>query len=163
MLISPVLWVLEVWHVKLTETKSCSGNLLMWSDLTLGPSFKVKRGKPNLKVLITRLLLVCNVKATYRKSWARYLLMWSDLTFGPWDLEGQPRIVKLKSAYNLLILGPRGLQCETKHRKSWFRNLLMCSALTLGHLHQGQMRVAKLKRAYNPLIIEKCCLSSKPC
>ena len=28
-------------------------------------------------------------------------------------LEGQARIAKLKSAYNLLILGPRGLQCET--------------------------------------------------
>ena len=30
----------------------------MWPDLTLGPSFKVKRGKPNLKMLVTRLLLV---------------------------------------------------------------------------------------------------------
>ena len=39
----------------------------MWSDLTLGPSFKVKRGQPNLKVLITCLLLVLevsNVKPT---------------------------------------------------------------------------------------------------
>ena len=26
---------------------------------------------------------------------------------------GQMRIAKLKSAYNLLIIGPRGLQCET--------------------------------------------------
>ena len=37
----------------------------MWSDLTLDPSFKVKQGYPNLKVLIARLLLileVCNVK-----------------------------------------------------------------------------------------------------
>ena len=30
----------------------------MWSDLTLGPSFKVKRRCPNLKVPISRLLLV---------------------------------------------------------------------------------------------------------
>ena len=30
----------------------------MWSDLTLSPSFKVKRGQPNLKGLITRLLLI---------------------------------------------------------------------------------------------------------
>ena len=30
----------------------------MWSDLTLGRSFKVKQGEPNLKVLITRFLLV---------------------------------------------------------------------------------------------------------
>ena len=28
-------------------------------------------------------------------------------------LEGQTRIAKLKSAYNSLIIGPRGLQCET--------------------------------------------------
>ena len=28
-------------------------------------------------------------------------------------LKGQMRIAKLKSAYNSLIIGPRGLQCET--------------------------------------------------
>ena len=28
-------------------------------------------------------------------------------------LQGQMRIAKPKSAYNLLIVGPRGLQCET--------------------------------------------------
>ena len=28
-------------------------------------------------------------------------------------LQGQTRIAKLKSAYNLLIIGHRGLQCET--------------------------------------------------
>ena len=28
-------------------------------------------------------------------------------------LEGQTRIAKVKSAYNSLIIGPRGLQCET--------------------------------------------------
>ena len=36
----------------------------MWSDLTLDPSFRVKQGYPNLKVLISHLLLVlevCNV------------------------------------------------------------------------------------------------------
>ena len=32
--------------------------------------------------------------------------------FGPL-LQGQMRIVKLKSAYNWLIFYPRGLQCET--------------------------------------------------
>ena len=58
----------------------------MWSDFTLGPSFKVKGGKPKLKILKACLLLVlqvCNVKPTYRKSWARNLLMCSDLTLGP--------------------------------------------------------------------------------
>ena len=28
-------------------------------------------------------------------------------------LQGQTRIAKLKSAYNSLIMGPRGSQCET--------------------------------------------------
>ena len=58
----------------------------MWLHLILGPLFKVKRGKPNLKVLITYLLLVpgvWNVKPTYRKSWDGNLPMWSDLTLGP--------------------------------------------------------------------------------
>ena len=39
--------------------------ILMGSDLTLGPSIRVKQRQPNLKVLITHLLLVlevCNVK-----------------------------------------------------------------------------------------------------
>ena len=28
-------------------------------------------------------------------------------------LQGQTRIAKIKSSYNSLIIGPRGLQCET--------------------------------------------------
>ena len=47
--------------------------------------------------------------------------MWSDLTlrvisafkFGYPRVQGQTRIAKLKSAYNSLIIGPRGLGCET--------------------------------------------------
>ena len=56
------------------------------SDLTLGPSFKFKRGQPNLKVFVACLLLVLevfNVKPTYKKSWAGNLLMWTDLTLVP--------------------------------------------------------------------------------
>ena len=71
--------------MKPTYRKSWAGNLLMWSDLTLTPSFNIKRGWANLKVLITRLLLileVVNVKPTHRKSWAGNFLM-LDLTFGP--------------------------------------------------------------------------------
>ena len=41
--ISPLLLVLEVCIVKPTYRKSCAANLLM-SELTLDPSFKVKRG-----------------------------------------------------------------------------------------------------------------------
>ena len=44
MLITRLLLVLEVWYGKPTYRKSWAGNLLMWSDLTLAPSFKVKRG-----------------------------------------------------------------------------------------------------------------------
>ena len=65
--------------------QSWAGNLLMWSDLTLVPSFKVKQGYPNLKVLITRLLLVLEVwdgKPTYGESWTGNLVVWSDLTLG---------------------------------------------------------------------------------
>ena len=50
-------------------SKSWAGNLLMWLNLTLDTFFKVKPVCPNLKVLITRLLLVlevCNVKTTER-------------------------------------------------------------------------------------------------
>ena len=46
--------------------------------------------------------------------------------------QGQMRIPKLKSAYNSLIIGPRGLQCKPTYRKSWTGNLLMWSDLTLG-------------------------------
>ena len=58
----------------------------VWLDLTLDPSFKVKSGQLNLKVLITGLLLVVQVwdgKPTCRKSWARNLLMLLDLTLDP--------------------------------------------------------------------------------
>ena len=85
-LITHLLFVLEVCNVEPTYQKSWAGNLLMSSDLTLSPSFKVKRVQPILKVLITRLLLileVCNVKPTCRILWAGSLLMLSDLTFGP--------------------------------------------------------------------------------
>ena len=43
-LITCSLSVLELWDGKQTCRKSWAGNLLVWSDLTLGPSFKFKRG-----------------------------------------------------------------------------------------------------------------------
>ena len=36
--------VLEVWDGKPTYRNSWARNLVVWSDLTLDPSFKVKRG-----------------------------------------------------------------------------------------------------------------------
>ena len=49
------------------------------------------------------------MKPTHRKSWAGNLLFRPDL--GPL-LQGQTKIPKPKGAYNSLIIGPRGLQCE---------------------------------------------------
>ena len=43
-LISPLLLVLEVLDSKPTHRKSWAGSLLVWSDLTLDPFFKVKQG-----------------------------------------------------------------------------------------------------------------------
>ena len=42
--------------------------------------------------------------------WESFGLVRFDLGF---LLQGQTRIEKPKSAYNLLIIGPRSLQCET--------------------------------------------------
>ena len=47
-------------------------------------------------------------------------------------LQGQMRIAKLKSAYNMLIIGPRGLDGKPGYRKSRAGNLLVWSDLTLG-------------------------------
>ena len=39
-----LIFVLEVWDGKPTYRKSWARNLLLWTDLTLGHSFKVKHG-----------------------------------------------------------------------------------------------------------------------
>ena len=68
-------------------------------------------------------------------------------------LQGPTRIGKLKSAYNLLIIGPRGLQCETNlwEIMGWKSSDVV--RLDLGPLLEGQMRITKLKSAYNSLVI----------
>ena len=80
------------------------------------------------------------MKPTYRKSWAENLLMWSDL--------------KLKSAYNSLVIGPRGLRCETILQEIIGWESFDVVRFDLGSLLQGQMRIIKLKSAYNLLIID---------
>ena len=48
-------------------------------------------------------------------------------------LQGQMRTAKVKSAYNSLIIGPRGFgDGKPTYRKSWAGNLLGWSDLTLG-------------------------------
>ena len=114
--------------------KSWAGNLLMWSDLTLSPSFKVKQEQPNLKVLITRLLLmleVCNVKTAYRKSWAGNLLTWSDLTLSPsFKVKQEQPNLKVLIIRLLLILEVGNV--KPTYRKSWAGNLLIWIDLALG-------------------------------
>ena len=68
-------------------------------------------------------------------------------------VQGQARIAKHKSAYNLLIMGPRGLQCETNLWEIMGCECCGVVRFDLGPLLQGQMRIAKLKSAYNSLII----------
>ena len=62
-------------------------------------------------------------------------------------------IAKLKSAYNLLIIGPRGLQCETNLWEIMDWESFVVFRFDLGPLLQGQTRIAKLKSAYTSLII----------
>ena len=82
---------------------------------------------------------------------------WESRGVGRFDLgslvQGQMRIAKLKSAYNSLIMGPRGLQCETNlwEIMGWKSSDVV--RFDLGPLLQGQTRIAKLKSAYNSLII----------
>ena len=78
--------------------------------------------------------------------------MCSDLSSEP-SFKGQTRTAKLKSADNLLIIGPRGMQWDPTYRKSWAGNLLMWSHLALDPSFKGETRRTKLKSADNLLII----------
>ena len=125
--LSALLLVLEVCNVKPTYRKSCAGNLLIWSDLTLSLSFKVKRGQLNLKEIISCLLLVleaCNVLPPYKKSWTGNLLILSHLTLGPSCKvkRGQPN---LKVLITRLLLVLEACNVKPTYRKSWAGNLLM--------------------------------------
>ena len=68
-------------------------------------------------------------------------------------LQGQTRILKPKSTYNLLIIGPRGLPCETNLQEIMGWESCDVVRFDLGPLLQGQTRIATLKSAYNLLII----------
>ena len=68
-------------------------------------------------------------------------------------LQGQTRIAKLKSAYNSLIIGPRGLGWQTNLLEIMGWESFGVVGFDLGPLLQGQTSIAKLKSAYNSLII----------
>ena len=68
-------------------------------------------------------------------------------------LQGQTRTAKLKSAYNSLIIGPRGLAWYTNLEEIMGWKSFGVVRFDLGPLFQGQTRIAKLKSAYKLLII----------
>ena len=68
-------------------------------------------------------------------------------------LQGQMRIAKHKSAYSLLIIGPRGFQYETNLLEIMGRESSDVVRFDIVPLLQGQMKIAKLKSASNLLII----------
>ena len=68
-------------------------------------------------------------------------------------LQGQTRIPKPENAYNSLIIGPRGLQCETNVLEIMSWESFDVVRFDLGPLLQGQTSIAKLKSSYNSLII----------
>ena len=77
------------------------------------------------------------------------------VTFGLAPLfQGQMRTAKLKSAYILLIISPRGLQCESNLQEIMGWESSDVFRFDLDPLLQGQMRTSKLKSAYNSLIID---------
>ena len=79
-------------------------------------------------------------------SWESFGVVCFDL--GPL-LQGQMRIAKLKSAYNSLIIGPRGLGWETNIHEIMGWESSSVDRFDLGPLLQGQTRIAKLKSAHN--------------
>ena len=73
---------------------------------------------------------------------------WESLDVVRFDLgpllQGQMRIAKLKSAYNSLIIGPTGLQCETNLYDIMGWESFAVVKFDIWPLLQGQTRIAKL-------------------
>ena len=55
--VTRLLLVLEVWDGKLTYRKSSAGNLLVWSDLTLGPLIQGQMRAAKLKRAYNSLII----------------------------------------------------------------------------------------------------------
>ena len=68
-------------------------------------------------------------------------------------LQGHNRIAKLKSAYNSLIIGSRGLKCETNLWEIMGSKSSDEVRYDLGPLLQGQTRIAKLKVLITHLLL----------
>ena len=68
-------------------------------------------------------------------------------------VQGQTRTAKLRSAYNSLIIGPRGLGWQTSIQKIMGWESSGVVGFDLWPVLQGQTRIAKGKSAHNSLII----------
>ena len=77
-------------------------------------------------------------------------------------LQGQMRIAKLKSAYSSLIIGPRGLSCETNLYEIMGWESFDVIGFDLWPLFQGQMKIAKLTLLISRLFmfLEVCNVTS---
>ena len=62
-----------------------------------------------------------------------------------------PNIADLKSAYISLIIGPRGLACESNLQEIMGRESSNVVRFEIVPLLQGQIRIAKFKSAYDSL------------
>ena len=81
---------------------------------------------------------------------------WESINMVRFDLgtllQGQMRIAKHKSAYNSLIIGPRGWN-ENQPIENHELEIFWCGRISPWTPPLSQMRIAKLKSAYNSLII----------
>ena len=89
--------------------------------------------------------------------WESFYVVRFDL--GPL-LQGQTRTTKLKSADIWLIIGPRGLQCETNLWEIMGWESFDVVRFDLGPFLRGQPRIAKskvlIKNAFFFLVVEVC-------
>ena len=76
-------------------------------------------------------------------------------------LQGQMRIAKHKSAYNSLIIGPRGWN-ENQPIENHELGIFGVVGFHLGPLLQGQMRIAKLKMLITRLLLVLEVSNGKP-
>ena len=82
--------------------------------------------------------------------WESFAVVRFDL--GPL-VQGQTAVAKLKSAHISLIIGPRGLACETNPYENMCWESFDVVRFDLVPLVQGQTTMPKLKSAYILLII----------
>ena len=117
MLITRLLLVLEVCDGIPTYRKSCAGNLLVWSHLTLGPPLQGQTRIAKLKSAYYSLIIGPRGLGWYTN--IEEIMCWESSGVVRFDLgpllQGQTRIGKHKNVYNSLIIGPRGF--------GWYTNI----------------------------------------